>query len=79
LLTDGSIVEYDIDTQSLHTQAPGLLFIFITAPNAEGLDKFRAAQQEAVKGNPLFGPAFGAATDGTGHRDSLSRTNATFK
>jgi hypothetical protein len=79
LLADGAIVEYDIDTQAIHTQAPGSFYIFVTAANAEGLDKFRAARQEAIKASPLFSPAFDAATDYTAHRDFLSRTNATFK
>jgi hypothetical protein len=79
LLADGAIVEYDIETQAIHTQSPGSFYIFITAANAEGLDKFRAARQEAVKTSPLFSPAFNSATDFTAHRDLLSRTNATFK
>ena len=52
LLADGSIVEYDIDTQALHTQAPGLFFIYITAPNAEGLDKFRAGAARSHQSQP---------------------------
>jgi len=79
LLADGSLVEYEIDTKAVHTEAPGSFSIFLIAANAEGIDKFRAAQREATKANPLFGPAFGSMTDYTAHRDELARTNATYK
>jgi hypothetical protein len=79
LLADGSLVEYEIDTEAIHTERPGAFYIFIIAANAEALDKFRAARQEAIKASPLFGPAFDSMTDYTGHRDMLARTNATYK
>jgi hypothetical protein len=79
LLADGTLVEYEIDTEAVHSEAPGKFFIFLIAANAEAIDKFRAAQQEAIKSSPLFGPAFDSMTDYTGHRDMLARTNATYK
>jgi hypothetical protein len=79
LLVDGTLVEYEIDTEAVHSEAPGKFFIFLIAANAEGIDKFRAAQQDAIKSSPLFGPAFDSMTDYTGHRDMLARTNATYK
>jgi hypothetical protein len=79
LLADGAIVEYDIDTDAVHSEAPGIFYVFATAANAEGLDRLRAARQEAIKASPLFGPAFNSMTDYTAHRDMLARTNATFK
>ena len=79
LLADGTLVEYEIDTEAVHSEAPGKFFIFLIAANAEAIDKFRAAQQQAIKSSPLFGPAFDSMTDYTGHRDTLARTNATYK
>lgn len=79
LLADGSIYEYEIDTQAVHTEAPGAFWIFYIAANAEGLDKVNAARQEALRSNPLGGPGFGSMVDYTVHRDYLSRTNATYK
>jgi len=79
LMADGSIVEYDIDTEAIHTEAPGSFWLFYTTPNAEGLDKVNQALQQALKASPLDGPAFGSMVDFTAHRDYLSRTNATFK
>jgi hypothetical protein len=79
LLADGTLYEYDIDTQAVHTEAPGMFFIFYITPNAEGLDKVNAAIRDALKANPLGGPAFSSLVDTTPHRDDLARTSATFK
>jgi len=79
MLADGAIHEYEVDTEAIHTEAPGTFWVFYTAANAEGLDKVTAALREALKSNPLGGPAFGSMVDFTPHRDYLSRTNATYK
>ena len=79
LLAEGSIVEYEIDTEAIHNEAPGAFSIVYIAPTAEGLDKASAARQEMQRANPLGGPAFGNLVDFTVHRDYLSRTNATYK
>jgi hypothetical protein len=79
LLADGAIVEYEIDEQTIHTDSPDRFFIYYLAPTAEGLDKVNAAIGEAVKNNPLAGPAFGSMVDFTPHRDELLRANANYK
>jgi hypothetical protein len=79
LLADGAIHEYEVDTQAVHTEAPGLFFIFYIAANAEGLDKVNAAIRDGLKANPLAGPGFGSMVDSSGHRDELAHTNATYK
>jgi hypothetical protein len=79
LLADGTIVEYEIDEQAIHADAPGMFVIDYITPTAEGLDKFNGALREAVKKSPLSGPAFSAMVDWTKHRDSLVHTNATYK
>jgi len=79
LLADGTLHEYEVDVQAIHTEAPGTFSIFYIPANAEGVDKVNAALREAMKANPLGGPAFGAMVDFTPHRYSLSRTNATYK
>ena len=43
LLADGSLIEYEIDTEAIHTEAPGAFWIDVISPNAEGLDKLNAA------------------------------------
>ncbi|MFZ3266429.1 MAG: hypothetical protein WA172_20675 [Terriglobales bacterium] len=79
LLADGAINEYEIDTQAIHTEAPGTFYVFYITPNAEGLDKVNAALREIMKASPLGGAAIGSMVDFTAHRDDLSRTSATYK
>jgi hypothetical protein len=79
MLADGTIHEYEVDTEAIHTEAPGTFWIFYIAANAEALDKVNAALRETMKANPLGGPAFGSMTDSTAHRDELVRTTATYK
>jgi hypothetical protein len=79
LLANGTIVEYEIDEETIHTEAPDQFFIYYMTANAEGLDKVNAALREAVRENPLTGPAFGSMVDFTPHRDELVRSNATYK
>jgi hypothetical protein len=79
LLSNGTIAEYEIDQESIHTAAPGLFFIFYLTPTADGLDKASKALQDTLKSNPLIGPAFDSMVDFTAHRDYLDRTSATYK
>jgi len=79
MLADGTIHEYEVDTEAIHTEAPGTFWIFYLAANAEGLDKVNAALRETLKANPLDVPAFDSMVDFTEHRDYLSRTSATYK
>jgi hypothetical protein len=78
-LAAGTIAEYEIDEQAIHTNAPGSFLIVYLATNAEGLDKVQGAVAEALKSNPLGGSAFGSVTESSGHRDELVRTTATYK
>ena len=79
MLADGTIHEWEVDTQAIHTDAPGTFWIFYIAANAEALDKVNAALRETAKANPLRGPAFESMVDYPPHRDMLARTNATYK
>ena len=79
MLADGTILEYEIDTQAIHTQEPGTFWIAYIAAKPEGLDKVQAAVIDSLKGNPLSGPAFDSMMDYGGHRDELIRGDGTFK
>ena len=79
LLADGTIVEYEIDEQAVHSDAPGLFVIDLITPTAEGLDKVHAAIRAAGKSSPLSGQALGSMVDFAKHRDSLTRVTATYK
>jgi hypothetical protein len=79
LIADGTIVEYEVDTMAIHTEAPGAFWISYITPKPEGLDKVQGAILDAAKAQPLFGPAFGSMTDSKGHRDELIRGDGKYK
>jgi hypothetical protein len=79
LLADGTLVEYEVDEEAIHTESPGTFWIDYIAASSEGLDKTNAALRETLKASPLAGPAFGSMVDFAPHRDYLLRTSATYK
>ena len=79
LMADGAILEYEVDTEAIHTEDPASFWVIFIVPNADGLDKFSAALREANKKNPLYGPAIGSMVDFTPHRDYLSSSTGTYK
>ena len=79
LLADGTIYEYEVDTEAIHTEAPGTFWIFYLASNADALDKVNAAVHAATKADPLGVAGFSGMVDWTSHRDYLARTSATYK
>jgi hypothetical protein len=79
MLADGAIHEYEVDTEAIHTEAPGTFWVFYIAANAEGLDKVNAALLSTMKANPQSMSTFLSVVDLTPHRDYLNRTTATYK
>ncbi|MGA8540142.1 MAG: hypothetical protein WB566_11635 [Terriglobales bacterium] len=79
MLADGTIREYEIDTEAIHTEDPASFWVIFVSTNADGLDKFNAAVGDLHKTNPLGGPAIGAMVDFTSHRDYLSSSTGTYK
>lgn len=79
LLGDGTIVEYEIDEQAIHSASPNLFFLVYITPTAEGQDRVNKALGESLKADPLAGPAFGSMIDFSEHRDYLVRGDATYK
>jgi hypothetical protein len=79
LLADGTILEYEIDTEAIHTQDPASFWVIFIATNADGLDKFNAALRAANKTSPLAGPVIGSMVDFIPHRDYLSSSTGTYK
>ena len=79
LFADGTLHEYEVDTQAIHTEAPGSFLIVYVVKNAEGLDKVNAALDEAIKADPLGGVAFTSMVDVSAHHDDLGRAQATYK
>jgi hypothetical protein len=79
LLAEGAILEYEVDTEAIHTEDPASFWVVFIAPNAEGLDKFNAAVGDLHKTNPLGGPAIGSMVDFKPHRDQLASSTGTYK
>jgi hypothetical protein len=79
LFADGTIVQYEIDTEAVHTDAPGRFWIFCVAKNADAIDKINAAVRDAMKSDPLGAAAFDSILDSTAQRDYLALANATYK
>jgi hypothetical protein len=79
LLAEGAILEYEIDTEAIHTEAPGTFWVDVVATNGDGLDKFNAAVRDLNKMNPLTGPAIGSMVDFAPHRDYLASSTGTYK
>jgi len=79
LVADGTVTEYEIDTEAIHTDAPGTFAVVYVTPTPEGLDKVQKALIDTVHDHPLGGQAFGYMTEDSGHRDELLKGDGTFK
>jgi hypothetical protein len=79
MLADGTLIEYEIDELSVHTQAPGTFSIVYLTPTPDGIDKIEAAIHDAIKDQPLIVPAFGSMTKASGHRDELFLSEGIYK
>jgi hypothetical protein len=79
LLSDGTLIEYEVDVQAEHAEAPGTFWITFITAKAEGLDKANASIAQTFNASPLVGPAFASDVDFAVHRDYLYRTEATYR
>lgn len=79
LLADGDILHYQIDTEAVHSDAPGSFDIVWFAANPEAVDKVGAALKEAMAAQPLGTPAFLSMIDFSQHRDELEKATGVFK
>ncbi|MGA8044092.1 MAG: hypothetical protein WCA37_14945 [Terracidiphilus sp.] len=79
MLADGTILEYEIDTQAVHKNAPGMFVIVYITPKPEGLDTVEAAIRDTVKKHPLGTQAFGSVVVNSAHRDELMKSEGQYK
>ena len=80
MLADGTIVEYEIAREMIHTtDSRGRLHFSFVMPSAAGLDKFMAALGAALDKNPLIGPAFGSMMVSFTPQADFAQVNATYK
>jgi hypothetical protein len=73
LVADGTISGYSLNTELIHTDAPGSVTLTLEFSSAGAIDKFYTQIEGMQEKNPLFGSAFGAVTEMSEHRDHLLR------
>jgi hypothetical protein len=79
LLAEGTIVEYEIDEEQIHTVNPGRFWVVYLCKTAADLDKVDAALSGAFGASPFIGPALDSMVQNGEHRDYLERTDAVYK
>lgn len=80
LLAEGTIVNYQLDTEYNIENAPGRIFSVVDTRDAEGMDKVRAAVGEVFAKNPAAAPALASDTVPNSRNDLLARiTTMTHK
>ncbi len=73
LVADGTITSYGTDMDDYHTGPIGVIYEYITVPDAASLDKANKAIDELFNGNAAMGGAYRALVETEGHRDYLGR------
>jgi hypothetical protein len=79
LFADGTVLEYEVDTEAVHSDEPGGFALVIQTPTPDGLDKVQAAIMGTGKEHPLAIAAFDTLTEGNAHRDYLLRSDGIYK
>lgn len=79
LFADGTVVQWEINAEAVHTDAPGRFWIFCLTPNPEGIDKINAAMRDALQSNPVAQQMFDSLVDFTAYRDYVAMANASYK
>ena len=79
LIADGTLIEYEVDSEAVHSEDPAEFALVYSTPTPEGLDKVQAAIRDVVKAHPLAGQAFGSVTEDSGHRDFLMKGDGSYK
>lgn len=72
-VSDGTLLMYNIDTEDIHTGAPGGYDLAMLFPDGAAMDRFFADLAAKEKANPAIADLFEALTVGKDHRDSLDR------
>lgn len=73
LLADGTITSYGFDMEDYHSKPVGIVYEYVTIPDATSLDKLNKAFDALFDSNPSLGAASRSATNREGHRDYMTR------
>ncbi|HKN61636.1 MAG TPA: hypothetical protein VJW93_10690 [Candidatus Acidoferrales bacterium] len=75
-VADGSILMYNLDTEDIHSDAPGTYFLAILYSSGDAMDKFFARLAANGKDNPAVGEVISNLTVAEAHRDTLAKVTA---
>jgi competence protein ComGC len=73
LVADGTITSYGTDLDDYHTGPIGVIYEYMTVPDAASLDKANKAIEDAFNANPALSSAYRSLLETEGHRDYLTR------
>jgi hypothetical protein len=79
MLADGTIHEYEINTEAIRSEAPGTFWIVYIVSSSKAWSKSTRQSSTASVSHPLSGSAFESMIDHTAHRDELIKGPATLK
>lgn len=73
LLAEGTITSYGFDMEDYHQNPIGMVYEYITVPDAASLDKANKAFDDLFSKNPTLSGAYRSSIKREGHRDYLTR------
>ena len=73
LVADGTITSYGTDYDDYHTGPIGVIYEYMTVPDAASLDKANKVLEEAFSSNPALASSYRALFETEGHRDFLTK------
>ncbi|HTU32739.1 MAG TPA: hypothetical protein VMF66_02935 [Candidatus Acidoferrum sp.] len=75
-LAGGTLLAYNLDTEDIHTVAPGSYNVALLFPDGAAIDKFYSDLDAAEKSDPTVLQALDALTIEKEHHDGLTRVTA---
>lgn len=75
-IADGTLLMYNLDTEDIHTSAPGAYNMALLFPDGAAMDKFFSALAAGQKSDPSVSQLLDALTISKEHSDSLGRVTA---
>ncbi len=75
-VADGTLLMYNLDTEDVHTSAPGAYNIAMLFPDGAAMDKFFSDLAAREKANPAVTQTLASLTVGKDHRDGFDRVTA---
>jgi len=73
LVADGTLTSYGTDMDDYHTGPIGVIYEYMTVPDAASLDKANKVLEGLFDGNAAISLAYRALFENEGHRDNLAR------